>query len=100
MGALADIFSDVLHVIGMRDLKHPVFYNAPIGIRFEIGGNESVYLNSGNSDEYTVNQAYIFAALNRAKTIYENLPHSPNILRIDGYLDDETNNPRYYFISM
>jgi len=89
VGVLAEIFSDALHVIGMGEVKHPVFYNAPIGIRFEIGGNESVYLNSGNSDECTVNQAYIFASLNRAKTIYENLPHSPNILRIDRYLEDE-----------
>lgn len=90
MGELADIFSNALHVIGMRELKHPIFYNAPIGIRFEIGGNENVYLNSGNADECTVNPEYISASLNRAKTIYENLPHSPSIMRIDGYVHDET----------
>ena len=82
---LSESFSSMLHAINMKSLKHPVFYNAPIGIRFEIGGNENVYLDNS----CTVNPAYISAAFARAKTIYENLPHSPDILRIDIYLNGQ-----------
>jgi hypothetical protein len=67
---------------------NPVYYNAPIGIRFEIGGDEGVYLE--NEEKSTANPAYVSAALNRAQEIYKSLPHRPNILRIDGYPDEET----------
>jgi len=89
LGNLFDDFSNMLQVIGMDSLKHPIFYNAPIAIRFEIGGEESVYLNNTTSDKFTVNPAYVSAALNRVKSIYEKLPHTPNILRIDVYPDEE-----------
>ncbi len=85
MGVLSDSFSVMLHAINMEILKHPIFYNAPIGIRFEIGGDAGAYLN----DSHKLNPAYVSAAFDRAKTIYANLPHSPDILRIDGYPDEE-----------
>lgn len=44
MEKLSHKFAFAIREIGMKELKHPIFYNAPIGIRFEIGGNEGVYL--------------------------------------------------------
>ena len=35
---LAKRFEDILHKLGMAELEHPLFYHAPVGIRFEIGG--------------------------------------------------------------
>lgn len=90
MGILSDGFSKMVSEIGMNELKHPIFYNSPVGIRFEIGGAESVYLNGKSSENYIVNPAYISAAFDRAKAIYTNLPHKPNILRIDGYPDESS----------
>ncbi|MEA4895913.1 MAG: hypothetical protein VB064_11730 [Oscillospiraceae bacterium] len=77
MSILSDDFSKMLYAIGMDGLKHPLFYNAPVGIRFEIGGDEGVYLDDEGSGKRSMNPAYIFAAFNRAKTIYINLPHTP-----------------------
>jgi hypothetical protein len=90
MGMLFDNFSKIVHSIGVTELKHPIFYNSPVGIRFEIGGEESVYLNDAPSEYLIANPEYISAAFDRAKGIYTNLPHKPNILRIDGYPDDSS----------
>lgn len=88
MGIISDDFYKVVRSIGMNEIKHPLFYNSTIGIRFEIGGVESVYLDGGQPDKYIANPAYVSAAFDRAKAIYTNLPHRPNILRIDGYPDE------------
>ena len=80
MSTLSSNFSKTIYKIGMEAFQRPIFYNAPIGIRFEIGGDEGVYLKKNK-----FNPAYVSAALNRAKTIYENLPSSPNIMRMDVY---------------
>lgn len=85
MGMLSDNFSKIVHSIGMTELKHPIFYNSLVGIRFKIGGDESVYLNDAHSEDLIANPAYISAAFDRAKSIYVNLTHKPNILRIDCY---------------
>jgi len=85
---LGDAFSNMLYAIDMDGLKHPIFYRMPIAIRFEIGGEEKVYLQI-SEDGCIVNPAYVSEALNRAKTLYENLPQTPNVLRIDGYTEDE-----------
>lgn len=90
MGNLSDDFSKMVREIGMNELKHPIFYNSPVGIRFEIGGGESVYLMGESSENYIANPAYISAAFDRAKAIYTNLPHKPNILRIDGYPEESS----------
>lgn len=90
MRMLSDNFSKIVHSIGMTELKHPILYNSPIGIRFKIGGEESVYLNEGTSEYLIANPEYISAAFDRAKVIYKNLPHKPNILRIDCYPDDSS----------
>lgn len=88
MGTISDDFNRVIRSIGMNEIKHPIFYSSLIGIRFEIGGVESVYLDDEQPDKFIVNPAYVSAAFDRAKSIYTNLPHSPNILRIDGYPDE------------
>lgn len=85
MGTLSVDFSKIVHNIGMDELKHPIFYNSPIGIRFEIGGDENVYLNDLCSEKNIVNPTYILKAFDRAKAIYTYLPRKPNILRIDAY---------------
>lgn len=82
---IAEYFQKVVGEFGMHALKHPLFYHAPIAIRFEIGGAEPVYLEAGGT-----NPAYICGALTRALSIYEALPEKPHILRIDGYPDGET----------
>lgn len=79
MNNLSHRFHCIIHSIGMNKLEHPIFYNAPIGIRFEIGGDEN---------EYITNPKYVSEALSRAKTIYDNLPNEPDILRIDVYGDE------------
>jgi hypothetical protein len=80
---LSDTFYQTVLRIGMDKLEHPIFYHAPIGIRFEIGGSESIYLDT-SSEELVPNPAYIDAAFARAESIYRGLPHVPNLLRIDG----------------
>lgn len=89
LGVLVQAFSNMLDAIGMHGLKHPIFYNAPIGIRFEIGGQEAAYMEHSGENERIVNSAYISGALKRAKALYENLPQAPNLLRIDGYTEDK-----------
>jgi len=87
MEIISDDFYKVVRSIGMNEIKHPLFYNSTIGIRFEIGGVESIYLDDGQPDKHIANPAYVSAAFDRAEAIYTNLPHRPNILRIDGYPD-------------
>ena len=84
MNDLSRRFHCIIHSMGMNKLEHPIFYNVPIGIRFEIGGAESVYLDN-DENEYITNPKYVSEAVSRAKTIYENLPNEPDILRIDVY---------------
>ncbi len=88
MGLLCDKFYNLIHKIGMNDLKHPIFNYSSIGIRFEIGGNDDVYIIDELSKRNIANPSYISAAFERAKSIYANLPNKPNILRIDVYTED------------
>jgi hypothetical protein len=73
----------------MGKLEPPIFYNAPNGIRFEIGGSEPIYLDT-SSEDFVSNPAYIDSALERALAIYRGLPHTPNLLRIDCYPDEKS----------
>ena len=47
---LAKRFEDILHKLGMAGLEHPLFYHAPVGIRFEIGGGEKNYLGKRGAE--------------------------------------------------
>ena len=85
---LAKRFEHILHDLGMTGVEHPLFYHAPVGIRFEIGGEEPIYLDR-RAAKLKTNPAYVQGALDRAATIYRALPAVPNLLRIDGYPDEE-----------
>ena len=39
---LAEKFQKAITGLGMEKLEHPLFYHAPVGIRFEIGGEEPI----------------------------------------------------------
>ena len=80
---LAKRFEDILHKLGMAELEHPLFYHAPVGIRFEIGGEEPIYLDR-SAAKLRTNPAYVQGALDRAAAIYRALPEVPDLLRIDG----------------
>ena len=85
---LAKRFEHILHDLGMAGLEHPLFYHAPVGIRFEIGGEEPIYLDR-RAAKLKTNPAYVQGALDRAAAIYRALPAVPDLLRIDGYPDEE-----------
>lgn len=68
MGILSDDFSKIVHALGMNELKHPIFYNSTVGIRFEIGGDEAVYMGDERSEENTVNPEYIYYCRSSDKT--------------------------------
>lgn len=85
---LAEHFETIIHGLGMAQLEHPLFYYAPVGIRFEIGWDGPVYLDK-KAESLVLNPAYVQSALNRATAVYQNLPAQPDILRIDGYPNEE-----------
>jgi hypothetical protein len=76
MFMLAEKFMKTLKEIGLSQLEQPIFYHAPVGLRFEIGGEGKVYQNN------SANPKYIRHALDRAWTIYKELPSVPDILQI------------------
>ncbi len=79
MKTLRDCFEKSMQRIGLNTLPCAVFYSAPYGIRFQIGGDEDIYLG----DHRKPNGAYIENAIDRALRIYAQLPAVPNILWID-----------------
>lgn len=84
--SIYESFKNVIASLGMEELTHPIFYNSPIGIRFNIGDNgNEVYLDE-NEEGFTVNPEYLSVCLDRAKQIYCSLRNAPNVLVIDGYL--------------
>ena len=85
---LAGKFQKAITGLGMERLEHPLFYHAPVGIRFEIGGEEPIYLDR-SAAKLKTNPAYVQGALDRAAAIYRGLPAVPDLLRIDGYPDEE-----------
>lgn len=83
MGQLHQSFENTAAKIGLTHTMFPtaVFHSAPIGIRFEIGGSEDVYLPNHRG----MNPIYVDHAFHRAKTLFDNLPCPPDLLRIDSY---------------
>ena len=74
---LAKRFEHILHDLGMAGLEHPLFYHAPVGIRFKIGGEEQIYLDR-RATKLKTNPAYVQGALDRAAAIYRALPAVPD----------------------
>jgi hypothetical protein len=83
--SLFTIFQTVLASLGMSELAHPIFDHSPVGIRFDIGenGNE-IYGEDGS-----VNPRYVAACLERCLAVYHRLKTPPDLLVIEGYLDEE-----------
>ena len=79
MENLQQRFAGCCRRMGIGELPRPIFDTAPAALRFRIGGEEKIYLG----DHRKPNGAYIENALDRALAIYENLPGTPDILRID-----------------
>ena len=69
-------FEDSLQRMGLHSLPGDL----SAGLRFAVGGEEKIYLG----DHRKPNGAYIENAVDRAMTLYENLPGRPDLLRIDG----------------
>ena len=86
---LAEKFQKTITDLGMEQLEHPLFYHAPVGIRFEIGGEEPIYLDK-SAAKLKTNPDYVQGALDRSAAIYRALPAVPDLLRIDGYPDEES----------
>lgn len=86
MGTLHKRFEDTMIKIGLMQTELPtaVFYSAPVGIRFEIGGKERVYLPKDGG----VNPVYVENALYRAKRLLQDLLGRPGLLRIDSYPEE------------
>ena len=80
MEALQNRFVHSMQRLGLHTLPCDVFYTAPYSLRFQIGGDEDIYLG----DHRKPNGAYIEHAVERALSIYAQLPMEPDILRIDG----------------
>lgn len=81
MAQLQEAFLRVWNSMDLQD-HTSLFHQAPVGIRFEIGGEEEIYLGDGS-----VNSDYLKNANTRVQKIYDSLPHPPNILRIDRNLE-------------
>src|SRR5699024_11276569 len=82
---LINLFQKAIVDIGMKTVEASVFYEAPIGIRFEIGGEEDVYIKKGISRKLYPNPDYVNKAVERASKIFNVLPKKDWILRIDLY---------------
>ena len=70
---LAGKFQKAITGLGMERLEHPLFCHAPVGIRFEIGEEEPIYLDR-SAAKLKTNPAYVQGALDRAAAIYRALP--------------------------
>lgn len=80
---LINHFSYTIYEIGMVSFEQPIFYHAPIGIRFEIGGEADIYIKKGIFRKEITNPEYLQEAYHRARTIFNILPKPFTILRID-----------------
>lgn len=85
--SLFESFQNVLRAFGMEKITHPLFYNAKIALRFDIGGNgNDVYV-----EDSIVNPEYVNACFERVIQIFARLKTKPDLLVIDGYIyENET----------
>ena len=86
---LINRFHKTITEMGMPILENPVFYTAPVGIRFRIGGEEDVYIKKGIRRKEHPNPVYVNRAVERAFTIFQALPKKDWLLRIDLYDEKE-----------
>lgn len=86
---LINLFHKTISEMGMKILERPIFYQAPVGIRFEIGGEDDVYSKTGITKKLYPNPVYVDKAVARASRIFHALPEESWILRIDLYDEKE-----------
>src|SRR5690625_3418871 len=86
---LINRFHKTITEMGMPILEKPIYYTAPVGIRFEIGGEEDVYIKKGIRRKEQPNPVYVNRAVERAFTIFHALPKKDWLLRIDLYDEKE-----------
>lgn len=82
---LEELVIHTLNKIGTKDIVHPIFFNAPIGLRFEIGIGE-VY-----DEDFEPKEEYLTNAYRRASRLIKGAIPNPSILVWDIYEDDEFN---------
>jgi len=80
---LQELVKNTLKAIGNLELSRPVFYNSPVGLRFEIG-NPSGYNFDGNPESLE----YIKNALEKAMELYENSGFEFDVLLWKMYSQD------------
>lgn len=83
--SLINGFNGALYEMGIGALEHPVFYHAPVGIRFEIGGEADVYVKKGIRRKLHPNPKYVNQACERACTIFKALTQNDWLLRVEVY---------------
>ena len=89
--ALYESFQNVISSLSMGNLTQPVFYNSPIGIRFDIGENgKEIYIDKAE-DGILVNPDYVATCLERSLNIYRGLKNEPDLLVINCYLYENEN---------
>ncbi len=72
---LNDLLLKEFNLFSVNDFIHPVYYNFPIALRFEIGIgdiwlNEDTIKDTENGNELILNPEYISTAVNRAMTVF------------------------------
>lgn len=86
---LFNLFQKTIVEMGMPILEHPIFYKAPVGIRFDIGGEDDVYIKKGLMRKLYPNPVYVNEAVERALAIFRAFPPKNWLLRIDLYSEQE-----------
>lgn len=82
--SINDVIKLELTKLGASQLKHPIFYNFPVGIRFEIGIGE---IYDDNSD---LLPAFLEAAQYRVNQIFQRLfPNGPDIFAFEIFVETE-----------
>lgn len=86
---LINLFQKTITEMGMKILEHPVFYQARVSVRFEIGGEKDVYIKKGIMRKLYPNPVYVNEAVKRSLAIFHALPQKNWLLRIDLYSKTE-----------
>ena len=82
--SIDEVIKYVVHKLGASGIDHPVFYNFPVGIRFEIGTGE-IFDNDRNPLPEYINQA-----VNRADQISHKIfPTKPDVLAFELFVESE-----------
>ena len=79
--SLYESFQSVISSFGMKESTHPIFYNCPIGIRFNIGDNGNEVCIDKDNDEFSMNRNYVTTCLERGLKIYAGLKSKANYYR-------------------